>query len=139
MSVHEAVASIDAGSPDGTAGVYWFPGSSTAVNGGLVFRMKDSSHYWMADFYYDTLFLHRVNGSTTTQVAAVQLGHPGMTAKYFEVRLAGSAIEVWCDGALRLQTSDGYSSGATRFGMHWWPGADPGAQFGGFFVRGGVW
>src|SRR5262249_788503 len=104
--------------------------------GGLVFRMTDVYNYWFAGYGLQGTQLGLwkfVNGGWTL-VSYASTSNPVGQSHHIEVRLAGSAIELWWDGVLKLQATDSWNSAATKHGVMWGAGADWLSTFDNFSV-----
>src|ERR1051325_9319973 len=112
------LATIDSGVADGTIAVDWTPGGDMPY-GAIVARATDAANYLIAYYWSGTLSLYRVASSGNLLLASAPLDEPVTTAHRLKMVLAGSSIQVWYDGALRLSATDAFNASATKHGFRW--------------------
>jgi hypothetical protein len=133
---YQPVAYLNASTSDGIVSADWTPAAS-GPNSGVIFRVLNDYNYWFAGYGHQStkLGLFKYVSGSAVLVAFVDPGPVQGRSHYIEVRLAGSTIEVWWNGVLRLQTSDAYAQTATRHGLMWGGCADSTSTFDNFAVQ----
>ena len=127
----KSTALIDTGSSDSIISVDWWPTSASSTNVGhplgvVIARALDENNFIAAGYglwggHY--LALAKYDDGEWTLLASADPGpHTGM--RHLDVKVHGTSIQVWSDGALLIQTLEGMFGDGTKQGVIFWPGYD---------------
>ncbi len=138
-----STAMIDTGSADGTVAADWTPTPASATTSGfplgaLVIRGVDASNYLGIGYGIwggNALVIARFVGGNWTLVASADPGPLAGRTHHLEVKLAGSSIEVWSDGARLITATETTFQTATKHGFRWWTPYDWTSTFDNFTVQ----
>lgn len=112
------IGTIESGTADGTVSAVWRPyNDNQYANGGIIFRYVNETSYWYARMIGRSLELRRVTSEGHVTVASVGTGNPTGMRLQIAVLLDGPRIQVWLNGMLQLQFTDGMNELATRHGV----------------------
>ena len=121
------VALADAGASDVELAADWNVAGSSFVSGQLVFRASDVRHYLVAAYTTDenagsvVMQILKVTPETgAVPLATVGAARPGLPSTHrLEVHSAGSRVEFYVDGMLRVNVNTTFNVTATGVGLRW--------------------
>jgi RHS repeat-associated protein len=117
----DSVALIDGVTPNGTISTWWYPGSATYLDAGLVFRASDAQNFYVFRLWVDRVILNKVQNGVWTQVWVKYLDYdPRTRAHRLEAELSGSTITVNLNYGTEVFTyTDPFNSHARSYGIRW--------------------
>ncbi len=128
---HQNVAEVDAGVADIVLRTAIAPFGGDA---GVVFRLQDNANYWVLVLGpVDMRLYKRVSGAFSL-IASHASGYSA--GEEVKVVLAGSTIDCYRAGVLRISISDATHLAATRHGIRRYDAVDTTSRFGWFEVTG---
>jgi hypothetical protein len=115
-----SLAFIEGGTPNVTASVDWYAGSSANLDAGLVFRATDANNFFLWQMWADRVVLYRVASGQWTQLFIRYFaGPPAQGLHSLKAILSGSSISVYWDNTLEVTTTDSFNINATKYGVRW--------------------
>lgn len=112
-------ATIESGISDGVIGVDWLPGPSYQA-AALIARATDDDNYFLALYWSRVVALFRVTSAGAAMLGQASVEDPTGGTHRLEMKLAGSAVQVWWDGVQQIVAIDTFNNAATRHGFRWY-------------------
>jgi hypothetical protein len=131
-------AVLETTAADLTLATDWRAGTGGWPWCGLIVRYVDDNNRLMVVCDQNTLALWRRQAGNWVVVQSVSWPVTAGTTHHLQATLAGSSIQVWADGVLKLQVTESFNVAATRHGLGWAPWVDPEGAYDNFEVRGNL-
>jgi uncharacterized repeat protein (TIGR01451 family) len=131
-------AIADAATADVRVAADWSVRSATAW-GGLVLRWADASNFLFAGYSAaNELAIYRFQSGTPARLVGVPFTPTSGRTYLLEAVASGSALQVFVDGVLQLQTTSAFNQSVTRQGLAWANGIDTASGYDTFRVTGTI-
>ena len=128
-------ATTQTGATDVRAATSWQVRGAT-MWGGIALRASDANNLIFAGYRSGELAVYRVRNGTWTRLVGSAMTVGVGTTHQIEVAATGATIQVYWDGTLTLQTSDGFDETVDRHGLAWANGVDTASGYDSFRVSG---